>query len=61
MPVSLIRIIFWCLLVVIVIVFWISLRTEEDALYYTVLAVISWGLTYGAHRWLKYARNKEEH
>lgn len=61
MPILLIRILFWSLLVLTLVLFWISLRTPTDAIYYTVLSVVFWVMTYAAHRWLKYAKNKEGH
>ncbi len=59
MPQNLIKGLFWVLLVSTVVVFWISLRTTTDALFYTVISIVLWALTYAAHKWLKFEKNKE--
>jgi len=52
------RILFWVLLASTVIAFWISLRTTENEIHYTVVAVVLWVLTYAVHKMNK-SKSKE--
>ena len=59
MPLNFVKALFWLLLMSTVIVFWISIRTTEDAVYYSILALILWVMTYGTHKWMKAQKNKD--
>lgn len=59
--IKLLRTIYWVLWVAVVLVFWYSLRYAGDqAMEYTLLALLFWGLAFGLNRYIKKLETKEE-
>ena len=58
---GILKTLYWVTLATAVVAFWISLRSEEDQVMYTILALLIWGLAYGFH-WLekRYREGEEE-
>lgn len=50
---------YWVTLATAVVAFWISLRSDEDQVMYTILALLIWGLAYCFH-WLEKRYSEEE-
>jgi uncharacterized membrane protein YdbT with pleckstrin-like domain len=57
--VGILKTLYWVTLAVAVVAFWISLRSEEDQIMYTILALLIWGLAYFFH-WLEKRYRQEE-
>lgn len=55
------RTIYWILWAAVVIIFWYSLRyAGEQAMEYTLLALLFWALTFGLNRYIKKLEAEEE-
>jgi hypothetical protein len=40
--------------------FWVSLRSQDDQVMYTIIALIVWGVAFLANRWLKDEKDQKE-
>lgn len=50
---------YWVALATAIIAFWVSLRSEEDQLMYTIFALLIWGVAY-FFNWLEKRYREEE-
>ncbi|WP_258104911.1 hypothetical protein [Marinoscillum sp. MHG1-6] len=57
---SFLRALTWGFTIVAIILFWLSIRSENDQVMYTLAALVAWLLGQGAHLWYKKNKPKDE-
>jgi len=57
---NILKILYYSGLVLTFLVFFYSLRTDEEGFKYTIYAIVIWAITYGLHLWMKKIRKDEE-
>ncbi|MEQ8712579.1 MAG: hypothetical protein RIC80_06160 [Cyclobacteriaceae bacterium] len=56
---SIFKTLYWVTFATAIVAFWVSIRTEEDQLMYTLFALLIWGIAYFFH-WLEKRYRQEE-
>lgn len=47
------KVIAWVLIVIALGLFWISIRSQEYQMEYTIAALVTWGIAFLFNRWVK--------